>query len=179
MSSWVPVVVLMKTHWTGRKLPFPSHWGGVWGVALWMRRLDLTSQLPGPTRQRSSGVAGPWMRPVLSLLLLLISLCYLIPAFHAVIIWCCSRGSTHSAMVSHSVLYHIAPSHSGQHTSTAPCCGHTEPLQRVLKVNTSEETAADRETHLYIHHQVYNKTLHSYCRDGNANGGGGIGECCV
>lgn len=58
-------------------------------------------------------------------------------------------------MVSHSVLFHIAPSHSGQHTSTAPCCGHTEPLQRVLKVNTSEETAADRETHLYIHHQVY------------------------
>lgn len=58
-------------------------------------------------------------------------------------------------MVSHSVLYHRAPSHSGQHTSTAPCCGHTEPLQRVLRVNTSEETAADRETHLYIHHQVH------------------------
>lgn len=58
-------------------------------------------------------------------------------------------------MVSHSVLYHIAPSHPGQHTSTAPCCGHTEPLQRVLKLNTSGETAADRETHLYTRHQVY------------------------
>lgn len=63
-------------------------------------------------------------------------------------------------MVSHSVLYHRAPSHSGQHTSTGPCCGHTEPLQRVLKVNTSEETAADRETHLYIHHQVYDMIKH-------------------
>lgn len=81
-------------------------------------------------------------------------------------------------MVSHSVLYHIAPSHSGQHTSTAPWCGHTEPLQRVLKVNTSEETAADRETHLYIHHQVYDIIKHyTYCRDGNTNGG--IGEYCV
>lgn len=63
-------------------------------------------------------------------------------------------------MVSHSVLSHIAPSHSGQHTSTAPCCGHTEHLQRVLRVNTSEETAADRETHLCTHHQVYDIIKH-------------------
>lgn len=47
-SRWEPVVVLMKTHWIGRKPPLPSHWGGVWGAELWRRRLDFTSQLPGP-----------------------------------------------------------------------------------------------------------------------------------
>lgn len=58
-SSWAPLLVLTKTHWTGRKPPLSAHWGGVWGAELWSRRLDLTSQLPGPRGQRSSGEAGP------------------------------------------------------------------------------------------------------------------------
>lgn len=123
-SSWAPVLVLTKTHWTGRKPPLSAHWGGVWGAELWSRRLDLTSQLPGPRGQRSSGEAGPpTTRSFLSRLLRLAGAGRV-------------KGRTHSATASRSVWYRTAPSHPGQRTNTAPCWAHTEPLQRVLKVNT-------------------------------------------
>ena len=53
-SSSLLSVMLMNRHWTGRKLPSSSHWGGEWEAELWRRRLDLTSQLPGPAGQRST-----------------------------------------------------------------------------------------------------------------------------
>lgn len=116
-SRWEPVVVLMKTHWIGRKPPLPSHWGGVWGAELWRRRLDFTSQLPGPTGQSSSG------HPYYS-------------TSRAARQQDGRAESTHSATASRSASSRTAPSHPDQHTNTAPCWDHTEPLQRVLKVNT-------------------------------------------